>query len=189
MSAVKAAGVFWLHALSLCTRTSGCTCVAKTHHQAPPVRARGSNVWPVTHHWAIRGMGMDPKWSENVLTVKTSVINAWSITVWMVSQNSLHSTHFRMKPHYDIYISSSSRTKTYLSFKDGFEMKIAYSVLPRYIPNPISISSSKTFPSLKRTFVPNHRSVASSFCPLVWDEICFVSYKTGIYNNSQCFSS
>lgn len=179
MSAVKAAGVFWLHALSLCARTFGCTCVAKTHHQAPPVRARGSNVWPVTHHWAIWRMGMDPKWSENVLTVETSVKNAWRITVWTVSQNSLHSTHFRTKLYYGIYISSSSRTKTYLSFKDGFKMKIAYSVFPRCIPNPISISSSKTFPSLKHTFVPTHRGVTSSFCPLVWDEISLFHTRQG----------
>lgn len=107
--------------LSFCTCTFGCACLAETHHHAPPVRALGSNVWPVTHPGPFGGQQWFLRWSENFLTENTSVMNSWRITVWMTSQNSLHSIQ-TWKRRYLLFF---PRTKTYLSFKGCFKTVIA----------------------------------------------------------------
>lgn len=123
-------------------------------------------------------MGMDPEWSEHVLTVKTSVINVWRITVWMVSQNSLHSTHLRTKLYYGGYFFSSSRTKHIYPLRVASSWRLPTLSRCDAFLTLFPFLQAKHFHQSSARICPcTHR--CHSFCSLVWDEISLFHTRQG----------
>ena len=112
---------------------------------------------------------MDPTRSENVLTVSPSVINAWRISQYLTDfteQSPFTPLHehdivpFLLQGQIHMYPLRTTSRRRVLH---------AHSVLPQYIPKPISISSSKTLPSINCTHIcpQSRKGVTNRFCLLV----------------------
>lgn len=160
MSTVRAAGVFGLHGLGWCICISVCACVVKIHHYAPPVGARGSNVWPVAHHWAIWLMRMDGKWKcPDSQSFHDKRLKNYSVCEWFYWTASIHPITWRQYLFQGFFSRFPFQGQNHiypLSIVSRNSVLHAYSVLPQCIPNPVSNFSSKTLPSINRTHICPH---------------------------------
>ena len=163
-----------------------CTCasVAKTHHYAPPVGARGSSVQPVTHY-AVWPKRMDPKWNKHF----------WdSQSFWdkALGNYSAYEWSQRTASHSGGCCPSPPQGQSHI-----YPLSVWFQEGERYMPPLSCLNAFLTlFPILQAKYYHQsttqiyvcpcclRKGVTNSLLPFVWQEI-FVSYKIKIYNYSQ----